>query len=376
MPWFDVNPSQSVLDFFQSHPARSTRHVAKWPHPNTVRINCRFRVKDTDPELIPLASRYGLYYHKAIPGWDPDDVDFSAFGWWEFEVRGDNHIGVTTEENSAGYTLDINIKHFEELPSIGTPGIEYRVDFDHAALGILEYHEEYPASVMTNLWKYDMNTFVFSDIFHGYWTQPVPPYAELLLPRLFAADECYEFDPPAPEMAEFNGTDAYIALTSNLANVNQDFIISADIRLHNTTGFWPIMGREGQGGFLGMDEEDLIFGSLRLASSWTPVLDEWFSWRLEFEQDGQLKYKLFINDTEVLDRTTNRQNILFNTLGVYRHGVSGTIWADMDMKNLVFLNGDNPSTDVELDMPLFEDALDDGPNENHGTTFNMALPST
>lgn len=375
MPWFEPNPSQDQLDFWQGHPAANRRKISKWPHSNTIRIDPKYRVKDTDPTLIPLASRYGLYYSKALFPYDPDVPEFNAAGWWDLAVRAENHIGVTTEENSEGYTLDINIKHLEELPVRDVPGIEFNVEFRHATLGDLNYFEEYPTQQLTKLWKYDMNTFVFSDLGNRYWTQPDPPYAEVIIARLFAVPECELFPFLPPEMAAFNGTDAYIALDHNIPRLDVPFKIEADIRLHNVTSFWPLFGLDNTGGFTGMDEDDTIFGFLRIGTTWVPVLDVWFNWKFEFEQVSQLNYRTFIDDVLVDESVFGRQFSHRNMVGVYKHGVSGTIWSDMDVKNLKLTIGDVPSSNVVLDMPLQENALDLSDDANHGTTFNMPLPS-
>jgi hypothetical protein len=123
------------------------------------------------------------------------------------------------------------------------------------------------------------------------------------------------------------------------------------------------------------DDDDFTLGALRLDTSFTPNLGQWYNWRLEFEQRAQLSYDLLIDGQNVMARTTNRQSLPFNVIGAYKRGIPGTLWSDVNMRNVKWFTGDAPSTDVELDMPLFENALDLGPNENHGTTFNMELPS-
>ena len=375
MPWFERNPIQDDLDFWQGHPGSNRHKVAKWPHPNTLRIQPRYRVKDTDPTLIPLAMRYGFWYSKALLPYDRDVPEFNAAGWWDLLVRGDNHIGVTTEESAAGYVCDINVKHLEELPVRGVPGIEFSVVFQHATLGDLTYFEEYPVGQLTNLWKYDMNTWVFSDLANRYWTQPDPPYANVIIGRLFGVSDCYGFPQTPVGMAAFNGSDAFISLLQDITGFNQDFVIDVDVRLNDAMTWWPVFGRAGLGGFIGMDGADLIFGSVRETTTWTPVEDVWFNWRLEFEQPDLLKLKLFIDDVLVATTITSRFNTPINRVGVYKQGASGSLWMNGDMKNLKVLLGDYPSTDVELDMPLIENAQDAGPEANHGTTFNMELPS-
>jgi hypothetical protein len=176
-------------------------------------------------------------------------------------------------------------------------------------------------------------------------------------------------------MAAFNGSDAYIALDNDILTFNKDFIIDVDIRLNVADGWMPVFGRAGLGGFIGMDGSDVIYGGTRRSSSWTPVADEWFNWRMEFEQSIGLTMIVYIDDVEVSNFATNRMNVPINRIGVYKQGASGSLWTNGDFKNMKLWMGDPPSTDVELDMPLFENALDSGPKANHGTTFNMALPS-
>jgi hypothetical protein len=192
--------------------------------------------------------------------------------------------------------------------------------------------------------------------------------------EVYAVSECYDFpaDPSLPPAAAaFNGTDSYIRLTENIPRLDVPFIISADIRLHDVTSFWPLFGLDGTGGFTGMDEDDVLFGFLRIDTTWVPVLDVWFNWRFEFEQQLQLNYRTYIDDALVDESTFGRQFSHRNTVGVYKHGVSGTRWANMDVKNLKLLIGSVPSSDVALDMPLAVDAQDHGPLENHGEAFNI-----
>ena len=72
---------------------------------------------------------------------------------------------------------------------------------------------------------------------------------------------------------------------------------------------------------------------------------------------------------------SNRQNVLFNNLGVFRHNDPGVIWGDFDMRLLKLQTGPPGNLVTVLDMPLIENALDLSVNANHGTTFNMDLPS-
>jgi hypothetical protein len=175
--------------------------------------------------------------------------------------------------------------------------------------------------------------------------------------------------------ARFNGTDSYIALTSLVSAFNAPFVVTCDFRYQGQPDWMPIWGKHATGGFFGFDEHEVIFGSLRLNTSWVPEVNQWYHYEYRFEQSGQLGHQQLIDDVIVMDATTNRQHMDANRLGVYRHTVPGTIWGHFDLKLLQYLKGTPGDFDVQLDMPLQTDALDLGPFENHGTTFNMELPS-
>jgi hypothetical protein len=178
-----------------------------------------------------------------------------------------------------------------------------------------------------------------------------------------------------PGFAEFNGTDSYIALTDSVGQLNVPFVLRADIRRRGFPHIWPIFGVEGTGGFFGMDFSQIIFGNLTLDTDWIEVDDVFFEWEYRFEQDAQLHHQLFIDGVEVMDRTTNRQFLNPNVLGVFRHNSFPTIWGHFDMKNLILKRGTPGNFDIVLKMPLIVDATDHSSHDNHGTTFNMDLPS-
>jgi hypothetical protein len=373
MPWIARTPSQDRIDFWRGL-SQGGHKVAKWPHSNTVRIDPRFRVSRTHFSVLPLASRWGFWYKPIVPGWDPEDPDNYAFGWFDMEVRDLDHIGLTAAQNEWGYAMEVDIKSVASLRLFPTlPGIEVTIDLIHAD-GTLKQFGNWPFNTSFLDFQYNIDTKERAATPGWSLEVPTPPGMALKIIEMFAVSECYLFPEEEVGMAEFNGVDAYVSLDHNLKTVNQDFRLSADIRLHDVTTFWPVFGIEGAGGFVGMDGADTIFGAFRRPTTWTPVLDTWFNWRLEFEQVSQLNLRTFIDDVLVDESTISRQQMALNTVGVYRHGVSGTIWANMDVKNLKYFSGGPPSNDVELDMPLLANALDIGPDQNHGTTFNMDLP--
>lgn len=358
-------------------------NIALWPAPNTARVHRFMRMHKMLPDFNPAAGRI---FVELLPATLPPQVLRAIVTIDNFA---ENDCWGETEADEDGRKIKLSIRaddDFVDDQANHWSGMVYAVEysrtgFDWKRISFIDALGPHTSQ------QARFPPFVQHDAFNRFAGEkneqggPNPDWGFTPFPQvaMSSVSECSSpAGAPAPAVAgraEFNGVDAYIALDHNLKRVNQDFIISARIRLHNTTGFWPIMGVEGTGGFMGMDGPDLIFGNFRQPTTWTPVLDQWFTWRLEFEQLTQLGYKLFIDDIEVHSFTGSRQQMAFNTLGVFRHNDPGVIWGDFDMQNLKYLSGNAPSTNVELDMPLDVNALDVGPDANHGTTFNMALPS-
>jgi hypothetical protein len=372
------------FDSIPAHTAfRADIRVSKWPNPDTNRTKNAFRMQLGEGMPFPRPQRYKLWMDFV-----PEAPNNRLYPIIDLDQTGEFELFGTSGEDISGREVEMSIiQHLEDdFPGSHGSGIEYAFKFKQ--IGFDDYHEQ---------WFFENDHF--GDNFRDnpmmessigspltlHRIADVPSELNLTWPindvtpqfNWEPMSECWTFLPGDLQQlfAEFNGVDSYIRLDHDLVNVNSDFVIEAEIRLHDPDNFWPLMGRDGSGGFLGMEGSDFIFGNLRLATSWTPLLNQWFTWRLEFEQPLQLKYMLFIDDVEVMDRTTNRQSVQFNTLGVYRHGVSGTKWAHMDVKLLKFLTGTAPSSVVALDMPMAQDSCDQGPDENHGEAFEMDLPT-
>jgi len=362
---------------------RAKHKVSLWPPPGSPRIDPAFRWVISTPDCVPRASRY-------LFSGAPNGADIGVVGIIDMSPSGGMKMNGQTPINTDGRQVFLEVSGFEppNPGPMGVPGMYLsflwtRVGFTPTVatywsvlpwIGV-PHHDMGPSQTNFDIpdiseWNLDVEQLGENPDFDATWFTNF---------GWNTISECNLDLPGSPVgedlFAEFDGEDAYIALDHNLPNTNTDFIIEARIRLHDVTSFWPIMGVEGTGGFLGMDEHEFIFGNLRLATTWTPVLDVWFDWRLEFEQPDQLRYKLFIDQVEVMDRVVARQHIRFNNLGVFRHNSFPERWANMDMQHLRFINGTAPSTNVALDMPLTENTCDFASGENHGTPFAMSLPA-
>lgn len=357
--------------------------VPTWPAPNSARIDPAYRWVISTPNCVPRASRY--FFSGA-----PNGIDIGQVGIIDMFPTGPMRMNGQTPINPDGRQVFLECTGFQppEQGPEGFPGMY--VTFLWTRLGFtptratywsplpqqpFPYHDMGPSqtnrlSPINNKWDFSLEQLGENPDFDANWL------TNFGWKTISACNLDLPGSPVGADLfAAFDGEDSYISLDHNLTAVNSPFIFEARIRLHDVTTFWPVCGIEGAGGFMGMDGSDTIFGAFRRPTTWTPVLDTWFDWRLEFEQVSQLNLRTFIDDVEVDESTISRQQMQFNTLGVYRHGVSGTIWANMDMQRLRYITGDAPSTNVELDMPLVENTCDLASGENHGTPFVMSLPA-
>jgi hypothetical protein len=307
----------------------------------------------------------------------------------EMDGAGGDGLHGTTGPNWDGRTVELDIIEHPTDDFVGSdsPGLEYAFTFkktdrdDYVWTWFYETTSPFGVITLIPMLADDGNPATNVVVI-----KPDPQFMDVDWPPLGpAADwqwtphgQCFVVpDPPDLENgAEFNGVDAYIELDHALSNTNAPMIFEADIKF-NTIQENPFFGVGSTGGFGGFrDDHDFTWISLRPDPTFDATVGQWYKVRFEFEQRAQLSYDLFIDDVNVWAATQSRQHTAFNRLGVYKQGVSGTLWADLSMKNLKWWSGAAPSTDLILDMPLIDNALDLSDDENHGTTFNMDLPST
>lgn len=376
MPWYTC-----TVPLF--HATDNIRGFKRWPAPNGPRVDSRFHFVGSEETCDSRGSRHFCWFNPFGPG-EPDyfaliDVLPIAVG----------HLRGETNEDSDGRVLRLDIVDYDQSnphPDYSETGIEY--DFTLSLPGKTDWHTRWfwPNPSIDGFGPPPLNITI--DPF------AVPPARTVIDPggidtawehdiggNIFwhTWDECRDIcggeAPAVQPFARFNGLDAYIALTAVTAAFSLPFRVTCDFRYQGQPDWMPIWGKAAAGGFFGLDKEEVIFGNLRLPTSWTPDVNVWHTYRYDFEQTGQLGHQLYIDDIVVLDAVTNRQFMNSNRLGVFRQGGIGQIWGRFDLRNLLYLRGTVGSFVTELDMPLTTNALDLGPRANHGTTFNMELPS-
>lgn len=378
MPWFEFLPNDDERTYWKVGPLTQPK-LSKWPSPNSNRVHAGFRIA-ADPDLIPYSSKYVIEYK----GWRDSpavgDPEVHRMFWVDLDVITDGvHLaGNAGVDPETLYDADVSIKQYTSLPSTGNPGREIRVDLEHSqgatAVMTLEYQDLGGQRLRYNRNWAQSSPIASIDFGSAEWPQEVNRF------EWYPVPECYTFPPQAPILppegfAEFNGINSYIALTKLTKAFNDPFRVTCEFRIRGQPDWMPIWGKFATGGFFGKDQTDVVFGNLRLNTSWAADVDVWHTYRYDFEQTGQLGHQEYIDGINVMDRVVARQFMDSNRLGVYRHTVPGTIWGHFDLRDLKYLKGTVGSFVTELDMPLRLNALDSGPELNHGTTFNMALPS-
>lgn len=348
--------------------------IAQWPRPLSLRAEGRFRHFEGQHDY-PIATRY-LIHLVATGGTAPTffpDVDMWA--WLDMDLGGDSDFQGETFPKPFLPRCELFLHHTETLEHLQVPGTSLVAQWFNSR-GFHSWFYEWSDQGGIKF-KPDINT------------EEKPPDLRVLQNNdfgftdqsceVYAVSECYEF-PNHPDFdpgfADFNGIDGYISLTNDITQFNLAHVIDVDVRLFSPLDFWPVLGRDNNGGFIGMEGPFFIFGALKVFTAFVADVGRWYNWRVEFEQPDLLKVKLFIDDVEMSSNIISRLNSPFNVLGVWRRTQPQELWAQADFRNLKILNGTAPSTDVVLDMPLLVNALDLGPLANHGTTHNMELPSS
>lgn len=364
---------QEVTDFWII-PDGQFHKISRWPQNGSLRSDTKYRNLGSQFDN-PIATRYLVNVKGFLVGDPVDDPTLDTWGWLDIPDGTVDDFEGETAASPFVPRCEFQILHVDVLPTLGVPGIHILATWFNAAGSFTtgyEYKDEggvgFTPQVNTVSRPPDHRSSL--DNGFGFISRSC---------EVFAMSECYEF-PFHPDFdpgfADFNGIDGYISLSQNVTFANAPFRLSAEVRLRSTVNQWPILGKENSGGFFGMIDSRIIFCNLLLPTSWTPVKDVWVTWVYEFEPVTQLQHKLTIAGTVVRDSTNNRQQCNFNNLGVFRRTQPGVLWADMDMRHLKIETGTPGNYTTLLDMPLLVNALDSGPQANHGTTHNMLLPST
>ena len=374
MPWFDppATVPETLTWIFPGAPGAKHK-VGQWPHPNTNRVDARFRLRTT----IDLASTA----YRRLFSWEMKDTtdapafpDWIEWGEWDLLVSVEGTIAATSDTNSFGWVASIEIKEFTTLPTAGVPGILLTLKAEHAASGHFRTHY-FEFEEATNQWFYDRD--IGSDFLGWAATDESAnfPYATPLALD-YAMSDCFLFPriaPPPGGFADFNGIDAYIGFNDYTNVTNQRIELTFDVWLRDT-GELALLGP------LFSSSKYVMFrpGGIAWRSSavvWSPDLPfgEWLSIRAEFNwQDPGTNWKVYSNDVLLgTNPIHGASGLRFNQLG--RRG--SIIQGNFQLKNLVLKDTDPAAPRIMWDCLLQVDACDTGEKTLKGTTFNMDLAS-
>jgi hypothetical protein len=374
--WLPYVPEQIDFEYWGMHPDGVNHKVSSWPRPGSLRVDARYRML-FGKDCLPSAQRFLLRIRHELIVDPPTAATKDIWALLDLVPIKGGHIEATTNANADGLVLRVSAESMELLPDQQVPGVLFQIELSLADNGSVIYWEEYATHPGSTRWTPTAENWVGGSDAQGWITDPLWTYGEFVQ-KYQSGSECYAFERQSegPEgFAEFNGVDSYIALTESVPAFNSPFRVTCDFRIRGQPDWMPIWGNHDAGGFKGMDQSDVIFGIIRFNTTWNPTIDVWHTYRYDFEQTSQLQHQLYIDGINVMDRISNRPQMSANRLGVYRQGGVGSIWGHFDLRFLKYEKGTVGNFTTELEMPLQTDALDLSDNENHGTTFNMELPS-
>lgn len=357
--------------------------VSKWPRPNSKRIQCDFRMALGDGIPFPRPDRYFLDLQEV-----PDEPDNRAYALIDLDVSGPFEVSGSTGVNALGREITLKIIQHLDEPIVGQPWplIEYQFISKMAGFDDFHFAWYWPGEnvggditeIPFDVTSFDVrhpHTVVEEDKFPLNLDWPTNPVFSDLTWR--PKSSCFAPTDFIPEAvgAEFNGVDAYIGLDHSIGIDNGPFFFEADVRLRDND-LAPMLAAAWHIFDLGISFEQAKYGNRLIDLDDLPAVDTWFKFRMEFEWSKAqlLTYHCWIDDVEQSFLVSPRFFLGFDNLGV-RDFDNIPVWGDFDMKNLIFKRGTFASPTTVLDMKLIVNALDDGPDENHGTTHNMALPS-
>lgn len=242
MPWFAPQPSEAEIAFWGLR--SSDNLVSRWPHKQTDRSNCRFR--------LPHSQRFdstAIRWSVIVDLFDDDppfDVSFT-FGWLDLAVVTEGKLsGSTGIDPLTGFNFLLSFESFAVLPGSGTPGVlaTLRLEVDG------EWSQttyEYVQSVnpfVYNQWQLTLGSGGSSSQSAG-WSLGIWGL------EFTALADCYPF--PSPEGEDVAG----LILTNQLIAADDDQF--ADIVIPGNVDTVRILGRV-RGGTVSFNGIGIQFG--------------------------------------------------------------------------------------------------------------------
>lgn len=374
MPWFVPPLTPTEIDLYKYPGGFPNKHrVGRWPHPNTLRVDCRYFMVNAE---VVAACAFNRFF-RVDTGGSSDEATFPMFlqyGNIQLEAISPGHIQGTSDVNSLGWTGRIDIQSYDSLPLAGAPGVNWKFKLEHPASGEWgELGAEFEQGVKE--WTYDIDVSRLGGFWDTFEKSALFPFI-VLHARDWAMSDCYLFpreDPAPTQFADFNNIDATLRFDAFTLNNDQQVKLEFDLYLR--------------------DENDLIvLGRSNSGTRWVKMRHDFFSWRLtgfNFDTNiplntwgtfraewdwgfGLSEWHVFWNDVQIGTKTAGFVNgLLFNQFGERGNIIEG----NFKMKNLTLEDGGPVTPRLLLSTELQANACDIGVSSLKGTTTNMVLPS-
>lgn len=318
------------------------------------------------------ASRYYIEYLDTV-----DDEQFTIFGYVDVAAIDEGHLFGSAGTNSDGWTITLDIQEYDVTPVLGQPGVVATFRTENLGLGFWyeakfwyldDEFAKWSRSVRINLTA----SFFFQEERSPGWPVGLHEIKGGSLPECFSFPLIEEEE----DFANFNGTNSYIQLEAFTPQIATRWEMSGEMYLRSNLKAWLLVHSSQNLVRAGFSGGLAQYRTSTGAISPPLPLDEWFAFRFEREwtfPTGNF-FRLFVNETQVAQFGGVNWALQFDQIGHPRFE-EDVPWPNYDLRNFRVLIGTPESPITVLDMPLEVNACDQGADENHGTTFNMALPS-
>lgn len=380
MPWFEAEPTEEELLWWNVRQSPPTHLISLWPQPSSPRVDARFRLRHMLNDVIhPSPSRFYV---------NPDSNDAADpvanprhenWGWLDLAVVGEGHLAGTTGLDDDGWEFTMDFREHAVLPEDGRAGIELEMVWINPAAEFAMKLIEFPQADVATAYRVRPDELMLQLFSGRVLVSPGWPYNTLVQDFFWRpVSDCYAFPPPGNSgCANFNGIDSWIELTSFTPTVSGSWMYEADLFIRNLTGAWVMCRSDITQSRTGYNNNA---GQWRTATvPTTPVapVNTWFKFRMErrWSVPTSGNMRVFFDDVQVGSFNEPNFTGTYNALGGNRPLPALNRWADMCMKNFLFQDGSQAAPRTILNMPLTENTCDLSPLANHGIPHGMNLPS-
>jgi hypothetical protein len=377
MPWLEDVSSERYDEI------RFSRKVGGWPKPGTQRIGGFFRFIQVHGFPRAIASRY---FFKFTPF---EGELTNLWCWLDIDQVSEDKLQGASGLSADGREVILEVEQYNPPavdPNLGISGVTWRMHWLRAGFGPWYLSYTWPTFVPTigaapyvifkepgtfSPWAPSNNWIGTSP---KDWTSD-PPQQNM---TWFSISECYDIEPapPGPGFAQGNGIDAYVQLDSVTGPIVNRWEWSGDFYYRSFVRAFALCHGGAAGNITGISATHAYFATISVPHGGAIPLDTWVNIRVErsWQSPVGALMKVFLDDVEVGSAVQGNPSRVFDRM----IGGRGTVpeqFGNFDCKNFKLQTGTPETPVIELQMPLENNACDEGPAGNNGSTFNMPLPS-